>query len=166
MYAFSYPKIIIHKFLTFLLRLSTYEKNEHACSDPKITQIYPSYPNFLFKLYIISNRHISSPYVSFSCLLQLSSMSTTPYQYISWTSALVEKLLVCMITTGCHLNNRKWKECADSFYSSPQYLSDIYHKDEEKGLRRLKEKFNAEYKRVCGTLGWRDYNLGNLSVPK
>jgi hypothetical protein len=69
-----------------------------------------------------------------------------------------------MITTGAHLNNRKWKECADSFYSSPPYLQEIYRKDEEKGLRRAKEKFNSEYKRVCGTMGWRDYNRGNLSA--
>ena len=66
-------------------------------------------------------------------------MSTTPQQYINWTSALTEKLLACMITTGCHFNNRKWKDCAESFYT-------------------------AEYKRVCGTMGWRDFNIGNLSA--
>jgi hypothetical protein len=69
-----------------------------------------------------------------------------------------------MITTGCHLNNRKWKDCAESFYSSPPYLQEIYRKDEEKGVRRLKEKYTAEYKRVCGTMGWRDFNIGNLSA--
>ena len=71
---------------------------------------------------------------------------------------------MCMITTGCHVNNRKWKECADSFYATPPYLQEIYRKDEEKGVRRLKEKYAAEYKRVCGTMGWRDYNVGNLSA--
>ena len=91
-------------------------------------------------------------------------MSIMSHQYISWTTSLVEKLLVCMITTGCHLNNRKWKECADSFYATPPYLQEIYRKDEEKGLRRLKEKYAAEYKRVCGTMGWRDYDVGNLSA--
>ena len=71
---------------------------------------------------------------------------------------------MCMITTGCHVNNRKWKECADSFYAMPPYLQEIYRKDEEKGVRRLKEKYAAEYKRVCGTMGWRHYNVGNLSA--
>ena len=75
------------------------------------------------------------------------------HQYISLTTSLVEKLLVCMITTGCHINNRKWKECADSFYATPPYLQDIYRKDEEKGVRRLKEKYVAGYKRVRGTRG-------------
>ena len=91
-------------------------------------------------------------------------MSIMSHQYISWTTSLVEKLLVCMITTGCHVNNRKWKECADSFYATPPYLQEIYRKDEEKGVRRLKEKYAAEYKRVCGTMGSRDYNVGNLSA--
>jgi len=63
-------------------------------------------------------------------------------------------------TTGCHANNRKWKECAGIFYATPLYLQDIYRNDEEKGVRRLK----LEFKRVCGTMGWRDYNVGNLSV--
>ena len=67
-------------------------------------------------------------------------------------------------TKGCHVNNRKWKECADSFDATPPYLQDIYRKDEEKEVRRLKEKYAAEYKRVCGTMGWRDYNVGNLSA--
>ena len=71
-------------------------------------------------------------------------MSTTPQQYIKWTSALTEKLLTCMITTACHLNNRKWKDYAEILYSSPPYLQEIYRKDEEKGVRRLKEKYTAE----------------------
>ena len=40
--------------------------------------------------------------VSLSIILQFLSMSTTSQQYINWTSALTEKLLACMITTGCH----------------------------------------------------------------
>jgi len=85
------------------------------------------------------------------------------HQNISWTTAIVEKLLVCMITTGCHVNNRKWKECADSFYATQPYLQDIHRKDEEKGVRRLIEKY-VEYKRDCRTMGLRDYNVGNLSA--
>ena len=69
-----------------------------------------------------------------------------------------------MITTGCHLNNRKWKDCAESFYSSPPYLQEIYRKDEEKGVRKLKEKYTAEFKIVCGTMEWRNFNIGNLSA--
>jgi len=91
------------------------------------------------------------------------------HQYISWTTTTpVEKLLVCMITTGCHVNNRKWKECADSFYATQPYLQDIHRKDEEKGVRRLIEKYGTDYKRVCGTMGWHDYNVsyGNLSAMK
>jgi hypothetical protein len=69
-----------------------------------------------------------------------------------------------MISTGCHLKPSKWKECADCFYSSPPYLQDIYRADEKNAIRRIKEKYSMEYKRVCGTMGWRDYNLGNLSA--
>ena len=49
---------------------------------------------------------------------------------------------------------------------SPPYLQDIYRTDEEKGLRRVKEKFTSEYKRVCHTIWWRDYNVGNLSATE
>ena len=49
-------------------------------------------------------------------------------------------------------------------YATPPYLKDIYRKVEEKEERRQKEKYAAEY--VCGTMGWRDYNVGNLSVMK
>jgi hypothetical protein len=37
-------------------------------------------------------------------------------------------------------------------------------KDFEEGLRRIKEKYSAEYTRVCGTMGWRGYAIGNLSA--
>ena len=50
------------------------------------------------------------------------------------------------------------------FFASPQYLNEIYVEDVEKCLRRIKEKYTAEYTRVCGTMGWRDYAIGNLSA--
>jgi len=46
----------------------------------------------------------------------------------------------------------------------PLYLHGIYRKDEEKGVRRLKETYAAECKRVRGTMGWRDFNVGNSSA--
>jgi len=33
-----------------------------------------------------------------------------------------------------------------------------------KGVRRLQEKYATEYKRVFGTMGWRDNDVGNLSA--
>ena len=42
------------------------------------------------------------------------------------TSSLVEKLLVCMITTGCHVKNRKWKECSDIFMQR-HHIYKIHH---------------------------------------
>jgi hypothetical protein len=69
-----------------------------------------------------------------------------------------------MISSGCHIKPSKWKECADRFFSSPPNLQDIYRADEKKSIRRLKDKYAMEYKRVCGTMGWRDYNIGNLSA--
>ena len=50
------------------------------------------------------------------------------------------------------------------FNATSPYLQDICCKDKENGVRRLKEKHAAEYKRLCGTVGWRDYNVGNLSA--
>jgi len=91
-------------------------------------------------------------------------MSIAPQQYIYWTSALTEKLLTCILTTGCHLNYRKWKDCPEIFLSSPTYLQEIYRKDEEKGVRKLNEKYTAEFKIVCGTMEWRNFNIGNLSA--
>jgi hypothetical protein len=96
--------------------------------------------------------------------MQPTMMPSVPQKYITWTTALVDKLMTCILTTGAHLNNRKWKDCADSFFASPQYLNEIYVTDVEKGLRRIKEKYTAEYTRVCGTMGWRDYAIGNLSA--
>jgi hypothetical protein len=40
----------------------------------------------------------------------------------------------------------------------------IFNSNEDNAIRRLKEKFSEEQRRVCQTLGWRDYNLGNLSA--
>ena len=41
---------------------------------------------------------------------------------------------------------------------------EIFHANEEKSIRKLKKKFNEEKKRVCQTIGWRDYNHYNLSA--
>ena len=72
------------------------------------------------------------------------------HQYISWTAS-PEKLLVCMIITGCHVNIKHYKQpqmerICEQFYATLPYLQDIYHKDEGKGVRRLKEKYSTEYK--------------------
>ena len=40
---------------------------------------------------------------------------------------------------------------------TPTYLQEIYGKGKEKGARTKRE-------RVCGTVRWRDYNVGNLSA--
>ena len=91
-------------------------------------------------------------------------MSTLPLTYIIWNTALIERLLIAIITTGAHLSPKKWKEAASSFYSCSQQFIDIFHANEEKAIRRLKDKFNEDQKRVCQTMGWRDYNQGNLSA--
>jgi hypothetical protein len=44
------------------------------------------------------------------------------------------------------------------------HLMDFYRSNEENALRRLKEKYSDEMKRICQTMGWRDYNQGNLSA--
>ena len=81
-----------------------------------------------------------------------------------WNPALMERLLIAIITTGAHLSPKKWKEAASSFYSCSQQFIDIFHANEEKAIRRLKEKFAEEQKKICQTMGWRDYNQGNLSA--
>jgi hypothetical protein len=91
-------------------------------------------------------------------------MSHAPSTYIIWTTALMERLLVSIITTGAHLNSKKWKEAAASFYSASQQFLDIFHANEENAVRRLKEKFSDEQRRICQTMGWRDFNQGNLSA--
>jgi hypothetical protein len=91
-------------------------------------------------------------------------MSALPLSYIMWNPALMERLLIAIITTGAHLSPKKWKEAASSFYSCSQQFIDIFHANEEKAIRRLKEKFAEEQKKICQTMGWRDYNQGNLSA--
>ena len=39
---------------------------------------------------------------------------------------------------------------------------DYYRSNEDNVLRRLKEKYSADQIRICQTMGWRDYNQGNL----
>ena len=91
-------------------------------------------------------------------------MSALPLTYIMWNPALMERLLIAIITTGAHLSPKKWKEAASSFYSCSLQFIDIFHANEEKAIRRLKEKFAEEQKKICQTMGWRDYNQGNLSA--
>ena len=69
-------------------------------------------------------------------------MSSVPVNNITWNAGVVNCLLHEFITTGAHLHVKKWKEAALSFYSSVPYLQ----------------------KRICQTMGWRDYNQGNLSA--
>jgi len=66
-------------------------------------------------------------------------MSTVPVNNITWNSSVVDRLLQAIITTGAHLNAKKWKEAALSFYSSMPHLMDFY-RNEDNALRRLKEK--------------------------
>jgi len=91
-------------------------------------------------------------------------MSTVPVNNITWNSGVVNRLLHAIITTGAHLNAKKWKEAASSFYQSMPHLMDFYRSNEDNALRRLKEKYSDEMKRICQTMGWRDYNQGNLSA--
>ena len=44
------------------------------------------------------------------------------------------------------------------------HLMDFYRSNEDNALRRLKEKYSDEQKRICQTMGWRYYNQGNLST--
>jgi hypothetical protein len=81
-----------------------------------------------------------------------------------WNSALIERLLTAMITTGAHLNGKKWREAAVNFFAHSTAFQEIYRLNEDNAIRRLKEKFNEEQKRVCQTMGWRDFNQGNLSA--
>ena len=76
----------------------------------------------------------------------------------------MERLLIAIITTGAHLNTKKWREAAASFYSCSQTFIDVFNSNEDNAIRRLKEKFSEEQRRVCQTLGWRDFNQGNLSA--
>jgi len=91
-------------------------------------------------------------------------MSEKASTYIIWNVALMERLLIAIITTESHLNAKKWREAASSFYSYSQVFIDVFQANEDKAIRRLKEKFAEEQKRICQTMGWRDYNQGNLSA--
>ena len=84
--------------------------------------------------------------------------------HIIWNVALMERLLIEIIPTGAHLNAKKWREAASSFYFCSQMFIDVFQANEDKAIRRLKEKFAEEQKRICQTMGWRDYNQGNLSA--
>ena len=44
------------------------------------------------------------------------------------------------------------------------HLMDFYRSNEENALKRLKEKYSDEQKRICQSMEWRDYNQGNLSA--
>ena len=90
-------------------------------------------------------------------------MSDKASTYIIWNVASMERLLIAIITTGAHLNAKKWREAASSFYWCSQVFIDVYQANEEKAIRRLKEKFAEEQKRICQTMGLRD-NQGNLSA--
>ena len=45
-----------------------------------------------------------------------------------------------------------------------QAFIDVFQANEEKAIRRLKEKFAEENKRICQSMGWRDYSQGNFSA--
>ena len=90
-------------------------------------------------------------------------MSDKSSTYIIWNAALMERLLIAIIIIGAPLNPKKWRKVASSFYSYSQMFIDVFQANEEKAIRRLKEKFAEEQKRICQTMGWRDYNQGNLS---
>ena len=91
-------------------------------------------------------------------------MSTVSVTNITQNSGVVERLLDAIISTGAYLNAKKWKEAALTIYSSMPHPMDFYKSDEDNALRRLKEKYSDEQKRICQTMGWRDYNQGNLSA--
>jgi len=66
----------------------------------------------------------------------------------------VERLLDAIISTGAHLNAKKWKEAALTFYNTMPHVIDFYRSNED----------NNKQKRICQTMEWRDYNQGNLSA--
>ena len=72
------------------------------------------------------------------------NMSTVPVSNITSNSSVLDRLLHAIITTGAHLNAKKWKEAALSFYSSMHHLMDFYRSNEENTLRRLKKKYSDE----------------------
>ena len=70
----------------------------------------------------------------------------------------MERILIAIITTGAHLFPKKWAwSFLKLFFSCSQTFIRVFQANEEK------EKFAEEQKRICQTMGWRDYNQGNLS---
>ena len=63
----------------------------------------------------------------------------------------MERLLIAIIRTGAHLNPKKWREAASSFYSCSQIFIDVFQAYEDKAIRRLKGKVAEEQKRICQT---------------
>ena len=76
----------------------------------------------------------------------------------------MERLLIAIIRTEAHLNPKKWREAASSFYSCSQIFIDVFQAYEDKAIRRLKGKVAEEQKRICHTMDWRDYSQGNHSA--
>jgi hypothetical protein len=68
--------------------------------------------------------------------------------YTVFTLFDYRKLLDAIISTGAHLNAKKWKEAALTFYSSMPHLMDFYRSNEDSALRRLKERYSDEQKRI------------------
>ena len=79
-----------------------------------------------------------------------------------WNNGLVERL--SLISNGAHINGKKWKDATLTFYMSMPHLMDIYRSTEETSIRRLKDMYHEEIKRVCQTNGWKDYYQVNLSA--
>jgi len=44
------------------------------------------------------------------------------------------------------------------------HLLDFYRSNGDNALKRLKKKYSDEQKRIYQTMGWRNYNQGNLSA--
>jgi len=67
-------------------------------------------------------------------LFSFIHMSTVPVNNIAWNSSVADHLLRAIITTGAHLNAKKWNEAALSFFSSKPHLMDFYRSNEENAL--------------------------------
>jgi hypothetical protein len=95
-------------------------------------------------------------------------MASNQLVYLAWSPALVTRLLTCIISGGSHLNRNKWKEVAENFFSSHTNHRDLYRQNPESYIRRVKDKFKEEYKRICMTMGWREYGgvTSNLSAKE
>jgi len=95
-------------------------------------------------------------------------MSSNQLVYLAWTPALVSRLLTCIISCGAHLNRNKWKEVADNFFSSSSGHRELYVNNQDSYIRRVRDKFKEEYKRICMCMGWREYGgvTSNLSAKE